>query len=135
MMTDYRRVLAEFYRVLKPGGKVYLSNTGLGWYLYNLISPYNPAEDYDPRQMAMEAFDNTLTFFTDGIRNPAKQMILPSSLIRKEMESMGFKDIQVGGEGTLRLDPALSIKSFFPGQQYGFESVYEVLATRKASTG
>ena len=133
MMTDYRKTIREFYRVLKPGGKVYLSNTGLGWYLYNLITPYNPAENYDPRQMAMEAFENTLTFFTEGARDPVRQIILPSSLVRKEMEAIGFKEIRVGGEGTLQINPTVSIQSFFQAEQYGLESVYEVLAWRPLS--
>jgi len=135
MMTNYRRTLREFYRVLKPGGKVYLSNTGLGWYLYNLITPYNPAEDYDPRKMAVEAFENTLAFFAEGVRTPGRQLILPSQLVKKEMGTIGFKEVRVGGEGTLQLDPTVSIQSFFPAQHYGLENVYEVLAWCKASTG
>ena len=135
MMTNYRKALREFYRVLKPGGKVYLSNTGLGWYIYNLITPYNPAEDYDPRQMAMEAFENTLAFFTEGSRTSGRQLILPSHLVKKEMGTIGFKEVRVGGEGTLQLDPTVSIQSFFPVQQYGLENVYEVLAWRKSLTG
>jgi ubiquinone/menaquinone biosynthesis C-methylase UbiE len=135
MMANYSKTLCEFYRVLKPGGKVYLSNNGLGWYIYNLINPYNPAQDYDPRQMAIGALENTMAFFTEGIRDAGKQLILPSSLVRKEMETIGFKEIRVGGEGTLQLNIGFPIQSFFPAQQYGLESVYEVLATREASTG
>jgi hypothetical protein len=41
----------------------------------------------------------------------------------------------IGGEGTLQLNPNITIQSFFPAQHYGLESVYEVLGWRKASTG
>jgi ubiquinone/menaquinone biosynthesis C-methylase UbiE len=135
MMTDYRKALREFYRVLKPRGKVYLSNAGLGWYLYNLITPYNPAQDFDPRQMAIDALKNTLAFFAEGVRLPGKQLLIPSSSLKKEMEAIKFENIMIGGEGTLQLNPNITIQSFFPAQHYGLESVYEVLAWRKASSG
>jgi len=135
MMTDYQKTLKEFYRVLKPGGKVYLSNTGLGWYIYNLITPYNPAQDFDPRQMAIDALKNTLDFFAEDVRLPGKQLIIPSSLLKKEMEAIRFENIMIGGEGTLQLKTNITIQSFFPAQHYGLESVYEVLAWRKTSTG
>ena len=135
MMTDHRKTLREFYRVLKPGGKVYLSGTGLGWYISNLITPHNFAEDYDPRAMAVEALENTLTFFSEGVRRPDRQLILPSRLVKKEMETIGFEDVRVGGEGTLQLESGIPIQSFFPAQQHGLENVYEVLALRKLSAG
>jgi SAM-dependent methyltransferase len=132
MMADYRKSLREFYRVLKPGGKVYLSTNGLGWYIFNLVTPYHPAEDFDPRQMAIDALENTLDFWGEDVRRPGKQLVIPSRCLKKEMEATGFESLLVGGEGTLRLDPNpnLSLKSFFASQQYGLESVYEVLAWR-----
>jgi ubiquinone/menaquinone biosynthesis C-methylase UbiE len=135
MMTDYVKTLQQFYRILKPGGKVYLSTNGLGWYIYNLITSYNPAEDYDPRQMAIDALANTFTFFAEGFRLPGKQLVIPSGLLRKEMEAIGFENIMVGGDGTLQLDPNITIQSFFQVEQYGLENVYEVLAWHSASKG
>ena len=35
--TNYVIVLREFFRVLKPQGKLYICTNGLGWYIYNLI--------------------------------------------------------------------------------------------------
>jgi ubiquinone/menaquinone biosynthesis C-methylase UbiE len=137
MMADFQKALREFYRVLKPGGKVYLSTTGLGWYIFNLVTPYHPAEDYDPRQMAIDALENTLAFCEEGVRRPETQLVIQSSYLKKEMEAIGFENLLVGGEGTLRLDPNpnLSLKSFFASEHYGLENVYEVLAWRLGFVG
>jgi hypothetical protein len=116
---------------------MYLSTTGLGWYIFNLVTPYHPAGDYDPRQMAIDALENTLAFWEEGVRKPGKQLVIPSSRLKKEMETIGFERLLAGGEGTLRLDPNLnlSLKSFFASQQYGLESVYEVIAWRPGFVG
>ena len=137
MMADFQKSLREFYRVLKPGGKVYLSTNGLGWYIFNLVTPYQPAEDYDPRQMAIDALENTLAFWEEGVRRPGKQLVIQSNHLKKEMEAIGFENLLVGGEGTLRLDPNpnLSVERFFASQQYGLENVYEVLAWRLGFVG
>ena len=54
-ITDFKRSLSEFYRVLKPGGKLYVTGNGLGWYLHLLFDQRNKSDSYDPRQLAINA--------------------------------------------------------------------------------
>lgn len=128
LFTDFRRSLSQFYRVLKPKGKIYVCTNGIGWYVSNLISPHNPSRNYDPRQVAVQAITNTVAFFAEGKERFEGQMAVPSRVVKKYLESIGFENVIVGGEGTLRLEENISIKSFFKTKYNGLEGVYELLA-------
>lgn len=130
MATDYRKTVRELARVLKSGGRLYLSNNGLGWYLFNLIEPYQAASDYDPRQVAINALADSLTFFSEGRHVPGSTLVLPSALLRRALETVGFADIRVGADGTLQVADGDAMRSFFPAERYGVECYYEILARK-----
>lgn len=130
MMTDYRRVIAEFHRVLKPGGTLYLCLSGLGWYLRSIAEPRNAAADYDPARMAIETIENSLRHFSEGIRVPGQQVVLSSGFVERLLRDAGFREIAIGAEGTLRMQPVDAAPSFFDGSYVGIEGVYEVVARK-----
>ena len=43
--------LAELARVLRPGGRIYLSANGVGWYLFLWEEEHNKTADYDQNQL------------------------------------------------------------------------------------
>lgn len=130
-MTDYRKSLGEFARVLKPGGRLYICTNGLGWYLYNLVRAPNQTANYRPRSAAWRTiFVNTPSARLLGRRSPGEQVVTPSRWLKKYLSSLGFDRIAVGGEGTLNPGGESGVRSFYRGGYYGFEGVYEVLAER-----
>lgn len=129
MFADHRKVIPEFYRVLKPGGKLYICTNGLGWYIYNLIETHNSSDNFDSRKMAAETIDNTLRFFHSGHKDFEGQICVPSSIMIKELKRFGFDIMAYGSEGSINLSD-VSIKPFFIGEYLGYEGVYEILALK-----
>jgi SAM-dependent methyltransferase len=130
-LADFRKAVQEFERVLKSGGRLYISCNGAGWYLYNLIRPHNPSGDFNPRRMALDTFANTLGFALVRKHHPEKQLIIPGVLLRRYLEAHGFERAMVGGEGTLNVADERMATPFFASRYYGLEGVYEVLARKR----
>ena len=127
-LIDFRGALVEFYRVLKPGGRLYFSTNGLGWYIHNLLGKPNTAEDYCPRKMAIEAIKNSLEFYRSGARRPNQSIIMPSDFVLNYLTKIGFREIIRKGEGKIRIKShEVRPLSFFKDEYYGEEGVYEVL--------
>lgn len=127
--TDYPKVLEEFHRVLRPGGQLYLTSNGIGWYLYSLHSRPR-SKNFFPDKMVGQALDSTLDYFKNGNVSQNKYpIILPSSYLKKELVLKGFKIEAFGGEGSINLTN-VKIDSFFQGEYHGHEGVYEFLANR-----
>jgi ubiquinone/menaquinone biosynthesis C-methylase UbiE len=131
LFTDHRKVCQEFYRILKPGGKLYICTNGLGWYIYNLLSPHHPSRNFDPRQMAIDALSNTVAFFAEKKECFEGQISVPSAILRKYLESIGFERVMVTGEGKIKFDDRIDVPSFFKAEYCGLEGVYELLAWKK----
>lgn len=130
-MTDYKKTLKEFRRLLKPGGKIYLCLNGLGWYIYNILDNPNKSMHYNPRELAIKAVANTLNFFSGGRHNSHQELIIPSQALKNYMSSIGFYKIKIGAEGTIKLRQGANIHSFYASRYYGLEGVYEIIAYKK----
>jgi SAM-dependent methyltransferase len=130
MFTDFRRTVREFYRILKPGGRVYTMNCGLGCYLYVMLEQPNASGTYDPRRTAIDTFSATLDVLWGKQHPPGAQIIIPSDILAKEMCKAGFGDLQVAAEGTLSVQPHIHAQSFYPPHQYSLENVYEILGRK-----
>jgi len=130
MMTDYQKTVREFYRLLKPGGTVYIGANGLGYYLANLLRPRNASPSYDPRAMAARAIERTLEYFADGNRHPGEQLVIGSRHLARTMAAAGFVDIEIGAEGTLQRNLTVRSVGFFPVSEEGLENVYEIMARK-----
>lgn len=129
--TDFKKTIKEFHRILKPGGKLYINTNGIGWYLYNLIEGHNQTVNFDSKKMAMNAFNNSLKFFTDGILSPQDQLIIPSSTMINKLNQAGFFKIIKESDGGIIIDKNYDPESFYPPTYYNYEGVYEILAWKK----
>ena len=131
LCTDYRKTLAEYYRVLKPGGKLYFNTNGLGWYLHNLINTHNDSSDFSSQEMAKVAIDTSLHYYATGefIRRTFASVITPKLVVEADLKKLGFKNIVSSGEGTINLTQQ-SIKSFFKSEYIDMEGVTEYLCEK-----
>jgi ubiquinone/menaquinone biosynthesis C-methylase UbiE len=129
-LTDFRKSLREMYRVLAPGGKLYFTANGLGWFLFCLIEEHNKSPSYDPRQMAADAIENSLHYFTKGEFECGKQLVIPSRNMSYEVKEVGFTTVTIGPEGSLNPKGVDGLRSFYEPSYLGNETVYEVLAVK-----
>jgi len=131
-LTPWKESLAEFARVLKPGGRLYVNANGLGWYKHLWYNAPNPADDYDPTEHAARVLLNTWNYRKGQPIKPGMDILVEPDELRSELENLGFENICVGGEGTLRAgnDPVVEAKSFFQSEYLGDTGVYEVTATK-----
>lgn len=126
--TDYKLSLKEFYRVLKPGGKLYFCTNGLGWYIHNIINQPNATEDFDPRIIGINAIKNTINYLVENVNTG--EMYMNSRLVLDNLKETGFKDIICAGEGNINLNENRHSCSFFEKEYNGEEGVYEILCTK-----
>ena len=130
--TDFRKSIAEFARLLRPGGRLYICSNGLGWYLHNFATAHNASATFDPRAMAVATLENSLSYYATGRREEGRQIVTPSSVMRAALEKNGFDIVALEPEGTYCAPGAEKGASFYQGAYYGAEGVYEAIA-RKGS--
>ncbi len=128
-LTDYKKTIKEFARILKLGGMLYLCSNGLGWYLHNLIGQIDTSV-LDHQQMAIDAIRNTINYLTGKEYDDSKQLITQGSAIVQELEEAGFYIDFYGGEGTFSAILGSKNLSFYQPEYFGEEGVYEIIATR-----
>lgn len=131
LFTDYRKTLREFYRILRPDGKLYFNMNGLGWYLFNIIEGHNSSENFSSRQMAIDTVRDSLKFYTDGVYLLGMQILTSRDIIIKELLGIGFEVLASGAEGTINIKNSYVNTPFFKGEYYGEEGVFEILAVKK----
>lgn len=131
-LTPWRQSLMELTRVLKPGGQLYVNANGLGWYMFLWQEEHNKADDYDPKAIAAKCLSDTLTYDRKGIYEPGMNLIIEPEGIKKELERLGFKHIEITHEGGLHLDQSVPApKPLFKGEYNGQVGVYELVGTSR----
>ena len=128
--TDFRKSIAEFARLLRPGGRLYICTNGLGWYLHNFATAHNASATFDPRAMAVATLENSLAYYAGGGAQPGRQIVTPSAVLRAELEKNGFEIVAIAPEGTYCAPGAEKGASFYQGAYYGAEGVYEAIARK-----
>ncbi len=128
--ADYRKALKEYYRILKPGGKLYFNTNGLGWYLYNMLEGHNETTGFSPKQMAISAINTTIKYYAEGVTTPGTCIITPKSIVINDLMEYGYKNILIDDEGKINLNPEIKIKPFFMGEYCGEEGIYEIIAVK-----
>jgi ubiquinone/menaquinone biosynthesis C-methylase UbiE len=127
---EIRKALEEFNRVLKKGGVVYFNTNGLGWALNLWLSQPNSADDYNPKKVAVDCFNNSVKSqnkeFFEG------QQICEKNDIIKLIKETGFELLNCKGEGLINTtNKNYDYKPFFKEFYHGFEGVTEYLIKKK----
>ena len=132
-LTNYRKTLSEYARLLRPGGKLYACSNGLGWYLFKFITNHNASPHYRPRRNSAMSVLYKLRHVLTGRFTPGhnRELMISSRTVKRFLQKHGFDDVLIGGEGTLNLNNAdTPPRSFYRSAYLGMECVYEVLATK-----
>ncbi len=125
-VTDIKKSLLEFYRVLKKGGVMYFSMNALGWYLMCIMEEHNKTVDYDPRQKSIEALKVSLEYFFKGSHRKGNQYFMTKNMINELLLSYGLKNIIVKNEGEINFIDDRDL-SFYPSKEYlGEDFIYDV---------
>lgn len=117
-LADWKRAIEEFSRVLRPGGKLFLTANDIGWYMNCWVNQPNRTIDYDPRNVAANALYNTLAY-EDGHAKLGEDKIISMAVMREALEQSSF-NVEFVRPETWR----------GKGQYFGLCGVYEVLARR-----
>ncbi|MFC1809607.1 methyltransferase domain-containing protein [Candidatus Omnitrophota bacterium] len=128
--TNFFNTLKEFYRILRPGGTLYFSTNGLGWYLYNIVEAPYSTDGFSPRRMAIDALKNSLFFYSLGKLKPSASLVMPRKTVKKKLTEIGYVDIEFADEACIILPKGREVEPFFEGRYYGCEGVYEVLCKK-----
>jgi len=131
-LTPWRGVITELARVLRPGGKLYLTANGLGWYLHTWKQEPNKNGDYDPRLRTALTFANTVRYERGDDRiDPGGDVLIEQNNLVDTLGRTGFEVDRTGAEGTINLCNSVNITPFFQGEYEGHPGVYEILAHKK----
>lgn len=124
--TDFVRTFGELGRVLKPGGKLYLSTNDIGRFLMDIVENRNAAADFSPRQYGFAAISRTVLQRVTGQRWFDGAAAMSKRRTVAALETSGFKIIEIGPEGSL----GRGDKPMQRGRYAGFTAVFDVLAVR-----
>lgn len=123
--TDFRKTLAEFSRVLKQDGLLYLSTNDFGFFLREFIVRPHRTANFDSRSYAFQTFMNT----AKGLSKPEKEnsaVITRQKKIEHILRECGFEILESGAEGTLKGGKS----PFCKGTYLGLPCTYDILARK-----
>lgn len=125
MFTEIPLALAEFSRVLKPNGKLYVNANSLGWYLHMFLDRGLISRKWTPMKWALLMAMNT-------IRGKTSQIIVTRRALRNYLRTAGFKVEAIGLEGTLCIGSSTPLfEPAYRSRFYGIGSIIEAVATKE----
>lgn len=131
-IARWRLALAEFARVLRPGGRLYICANGFGFALHNLVENPNPSRDFHPRLHALKSVLKTLSH---GAVCAGADWILSPEGLETALRGLDFDHVRVDGDGRLAAHGAKPGPSFYAARRYGMWNVFELLARKGTQTG
>ena len=130
--TPYRETLRQFRYLLRPGGRLYFTANAVGFLAYLWLERPNPAEDYDPRDVAALSLRNTLEYERHGVAPERGQIVLEPEEFERAVVGEGFEILARDGEGRISLRPGeVTPRPFFRSHYHGLPCCYEILAQRR----
>lgn len=136
MFSDMSETIAEFRRILKPGGRVYVNANTWGWYVHLVVDRcirnrtfmvtrgYTTAE----RRAWLNA---AFRYFRRYMVGANSHTIVTVSYLKKLLsEQNGFSIVALNHEGGITVQSNVHPMPFYPPRFYGMSSTIEVLATR-----
>jgi SAM-dependent methyltransferase len=125
MFLNERRALAEFSRVLRPNGSLYICANAFGWSLFFMwnraLRPRDPIAIY----YGIKGIVDTLVYKRLLRRNPVTNTFLTRGEIVGLMREAGIRTVYVGGEGTYRSNPDETFTPAYRSSYLGFDCVLE----------
>lgn len=119
MFIDRGKGLAEFRRILKPGGRLYVCVNGFGWWLQTFLKNM-----FANRHVRYSALVGMLD--RDGTSVPKCTNIRD---VRGILEARGFELVRAAPEGTIAFGEKQSRVSAYPPTFMGFDNVIEFVAS------
>jgi len=117
MFTDKNKTLEEFYRVLKPDGRLYIGSIiGLSWY---------------PKLIFKAIGLGDLNLLVSSAKAIFKGIALKQKTVESLLSKHRFDQVAVGSDGQLG-ESSIKIKPIYHGKILGIREVFEVLARKKA---
>lgn len=123
--TDFERAFQELGRVLRPGGKIYLSTNDVGRFLIDVVENRNQAADFHPRRYGMATTARTMLERLTGKRM-AGAVAMSRARTISLLQRASFEVLEVGKEGSLGAGDI----PMQAGSYAGFTAVFDVLARR-----
>lgn len=126
MFTHMPSALMEFYRVLRPGGKLYVNVNSLGWYLHLLI-------DRGLRKRNFNMITASFKMLAKTAVGKHSNVIVSPEKLKLLIKHAGFGDIKVAPEGKLIVSggsPSDCLPTKYPVEFYGHPAITEALAIK-----
>jgi len=127
--TDFKKSIKEFFRVLKPKGKLYFVANGLGWSIYNILTGHSSANDFNARKQSLTTIFETIKYSITKKRNPGQAIVLSPHSLYSYMTSVGFTKVIYAPEGHLSFNDTKP-HSFYPKKYLGLTNVFEMWASK-----
>jgi SAM-dependent methyltransferase len=134
-LSGWKESLAELVRVLRPGGRIYVNANGIGWYKHLWYTQHNRTVDYDPQQIVVDAFRNTLKYRRGQAITPGKDIIIEPDELVSEMARLQLGIVDKAPEGLLGIKAGEQPETppFFQAEYMGDLGVYEVVALKRTT--
>ncbi|MBL7846691.1 MAG: methyltransferase domain-containing protein [Cyclobacteriaceae bacterium] len=123
-------IFKEFHRVLKPGGKLYLSVDTFGWYLHLLIDRGLVGGD---KGWIKTFYRRSKRTFINLFTGKELKIMLSERTMRKYLTQAGFDIRFMTHEGGINLFPGkVMVEASLPKRFYGFQAIIDTLASKSS---
>ena len=123
MFTAMSKTLAEFVRVTRPGGLIYLNGNAVGWYAHLLLDRGLVGGQHHLIKDVGRAVARTL-------RRCDRYRIISAGELRGLAERNGLRVLAAGADGSINLHATTPVKSTYRASYYGLPAIVELLAEK-----